>query len=813
MNISGFRLAILKIFLICLPACLSCFAENAVLTSDFDQMVSIRVPESARSSWKRNGRHIDVAGIEKMLQDRNWTVDWESCPDKCRFYVHDSRWGISAEGLTVYSKTISRPTCSRYLLKLEAAAPADADTASSGISAGVFHYGLIHPGGSLPKEIRVKRGECVSCDIPLTIGPGLPSFRVMLKISGNVILKKMALLPSPSELARDGITVVEGTLKEVSELPSPQKSDYPDCRFTALLEGNSIIDGVPCPQKVQLVIDGFRNYKLLKTKKLKPGNKIRCGMLPFEKLPDKDKSVQQADDLNLFELQSFYALEIEKIHVFSEVSPTPFADAMEYVSVFERKINPPLSAEMKKMQQEAIGQALRKINSRLAPYTDERIARLNADFAKAWETEKAKDPPGFNRIALPGNRKYVWRNVDNSFWALPENHVFIPRDDPIAKDKLESLLALQEFLNANGCQFMIGIIPDFYAIAARVMNKQFREVPDFGSARLARELLNNGLETVYASDRLLNNYNRYQFAFFYPDNYHPSDTAQDILTDLFSELLMRYRFRPTLAKKRFSTDLFINAYKDKYCFPQNCDIGSNQAGTPVFCRRVLYDGETISSAPQSPLLVLGNSFIQTPMKNPYSFPTLLAMKTHMDISWFGVASSGPFTTIMNSLFANPEKLLKGKKVVILVLGEAHFHKAIRPNNIKTMDRDMRLLSGKSLQKTITVRGNVPEIPAHFRHLTNVRCFSVPESRALPITDMPLPQDHKDVVLVIPVCAAAPCPAEFKINDTAFKMPECGGQYLWNRVIVPVPKAGERLKIELVGAPGATVAMGDIQVFQ
>ena len=125
-------------------------------------------------------------------------------------------------------------------------------------------------------------------------------------------VKKLTLQERPDDLAKVGITVLEGTLKELSAIPDPKKSDYPDCRFTALMEGDRIIDGARCPRKIQLVIDGFKDYKLLATAKLKPGDKVRCSVIPFEKLPDEKKTVQQADDLNLFELQSYYVLEVEK---------------------------------------------------------------------------------------------------------------------------------------------------------------------------------------------------------------------------------------------------------------------------------------------------------------------------------------------------------------------------------------------------------------------------------------------------------------------------------------------------------------------
>ena len=60
-------------------------------------------------------------------------------------------------------------------------------------------------------------------------------------------------------------TVVEGEIIERSELPDPKTSDYPNCRFTAHFNGNSIKSGEPCPKEMAFIIEGFENFSMLDT--------------------------------------------------------------------------------------------------------------------------------------------------------------------------------------------------------------------------------------------------------------------------------------------------------------------------------------------------------------------------------------------------------------------------------------------------------------------------------------------------------------------------------------------------------------------
>ncbi len=247
-----------------------------------------------------------------------------------------------------------------------------------------------------------------------------------------------------------------------------------------------------------------------------------------------------------------------------------------------------------------------------------------------------------------------------------------------------------------------------YDISARVINKDFRDVPDFRSAVVARQLLERGVETIYYSDELIKNYNRYPWAFFFPGNGHPSDTTQDVLADILAARLKRFNFSKTLDPKKFSFVQHGHVYGNhkNYLWPENCDIGSNTAGTSYQCRRVLYDGKDIKYDPEAPVLILGNSFIQTPMDYPESLPTLLMSKILNNVSVFRINGYGVLTKMPSVVGHNPQHYLKNKKVVIMVLGIIHFPSNISITSLRKIDQNNAMLCGKKLVKKFSVASTV-----------------------------------------------------------------------------------------------------------
>ena len=603
-------------------------SRRTVAVEHFDKFIKITPPPSAVAKLQAIG--IDICRLKQCDTPANCTVDFTTLPRDFRLEKRGNGFLIgSADKITLQGPRIN-PTGSSYVVE----AMVKASDSEAVVAPGVAMYGLYAPGNRFLRAEKLAPGERKILTFPVDLSCHFAPFRPIFRVHGNVVFESISVQQFTT-ISQNELRVVEGTVVECSVLPDPKKSNYPDCRFTCRFEGNAIFMGKPCPRELQLVLEGFSNYSILGTGTLKAGDKVVCAILPFEKLAPERQTTQQADDLNLFSLESYYAVGIYKVPEFIELfgvssSGIAFSDVSckPYVSVFERHVNPPLSeAECDAVRAE-IAAELKRIEAMLQGYPQERIAALRKDFDGAWERERTKDPPGRNRI-IHRSVKYVWRNVDNSFWALPENYRIPPVvENPIPPENLNALIALRDFLNANGCQLLISPVPDFQAIAARVILPGFRDIPDFQTAVVIRQLLKNGIWTFYPSDTLIANFNRYKSAFFFPLDDHPADTVQDVMTDIVSGKLACFDFKRDIAPESFSVVLVPNCVAGNrlYRIPSNCDVGIGDSEAIYLCRRVLCNNKPIYPDAASPVLVVGNSFMKTPLSYPDAFPALLSLK-------------------------------------------------------------------------------------------------------------------------------------------------------------------------------------------
>lgn len=625
-------------------------------------------------------------------------------------------------------------------------------------------------------------------------------------------------------------TVVEGELIERSELPPPEESDYPNCRFTAHFQGNAIKSGDPCPKELALIIEGFENYRVLDTDSLKNGDKVQCVVISFESLPEEFQSTQQADDLNLFLLESYYVVDIRKVNSYSDDPFMPksgifFTDGNEvYVSVFERHINPSIPQSVMDTQKRSVQNDLKKMNGLLAEYDDDKIREINAKFAAAWQKEKEKDANGYNRVG-----DYVWRNIDNSFWCLPVNYTLLSMPDLLTQESLDSFAALKRVCEANGVQFIVSLVPDLHVISARVINKDFRDIPDIQTASFVKQLSEIGIETIYSSDAIIQNYNRYPFAFFYPANDHPSDTTQDVITDILSERLTRYDITSALDPGLFSEKQSPHGYgnDEKYLFPANCDIGNHEAGSAYTNREILYDGRQITLSKDAPVIVVGNSHQQTPMKYPDSVPTLLSRKLNTTVDWYRIGGYGPFYDIVIQFLTQAESFLKNKKVLVFYAGTNHLSTANQKGsilNIAHLDDARILLNRKKQIMHLSLTSNTEDTAFQEDRwgvlaTAEKSCFVMKDnemvlckSKLTRENDSAI-NDNQPVVCIVPAACLPNTSCKLYINNEAQTIPCFYGVPKFFNLPFELPAGTREITVKVEGDPGTQFVIKDIQIWQ
>ena len=70
-----------------------------------------------------------------------------------------------------------------------------------------------------------------------------------------------------------------------------------------------------------------------------------------------------------------------------------------------------------------------------------------------------------------------------------------------------------------------------------------------------KTLLENNIEVVYPSHTIIENYNRYPWAFFFPDNQHAADTTQDVLAELIAKRIERFGIEKKIADEMSKLDM------------------------------------------------------------------------------------------------------------------------------------------------------------------------------------------------------------------------------------------------------------------
>ena len=635
-------------------------------------------------------------------------------------------------------------------------------------------------------------------------------------------------------------TVVEGEVLERSDLPDPRNLDYPNCRFTAHFMGNTITSGEPCPQEIALVVEGFENYRVLPNNNINTGDKVLCTIIPFEQLPEDYQSTQQADDLNLYLLTNYYVISIEKIASYSDNSFMPKSGIFfssgndEYISIFQKQINPTIPQDIKKSQLEFIKKDIQRMTDYLTEYDEATIKKINESFYEAWAKERKKDPEGYNRVL--NKWQYVWRNVDSSFWCLPDDkYLLIPSSGPnvLTQNTLDCFIALKDACEANGVLFILSLVPDSFVISSRVINKDFRNIPDLQTAMFVKQLSSSGIETIYASQAIIDNYNRYPFAFYYPEDDHPSDTVQEIISDILSERLKEYN----ICCQQDSNLYSINTVPSKRNYPPRCDIGDNVEGDARLIKRILFQGQPVPKTKNAPIIVVGNSFIETPVgadsAQSDAFPSFLSYKTLSPVDWYRIGGYGPFSDILYQILLRPEFFFAGKKVFIMHVGTNHI-KYINQNNlmlnIAEIDAERIVFNNKrlraSFQPTDQVLNDEPLKRAELWGKladASMSVFSIEKEGENSLFSQKITginafddiDNEKPILCVIPSTCARDSSCDLIINGVRKKVP-CSNYIEHSRffnLVFNLPPGTNEITVSAEGEKGTLFTIKDIQIWQ
>lgn len=484
-------------------------------SEQFEKYKTVPMTKANEDALKKKG--YDVEEFKKREIPDVWTVDYSTIPADVSFKKTADGYSIvSPQGNIRFMGQRLNGMRSSFLFELTVKNISDNE---SKIIFGVHDSGLIKNGYKTLATEKLNSKEKKTIEVELSVFEQLANIAPAISVKGEVVLNDLTIYRKD----HDDFTIVEGEIVERSALPDPKDTDYPDCRYTAHFVGNAIISGLSCNKELSLSIDGFHNKKVLNTNSLKVGDKIKCAIVPIDSVPDNLASIQEADELSLFTLDSYLVTAVQKISSYTDTTYLPISsthfksDLFDYYSVFDEAINPPIADDLVMIQKERIQKDLETANTMLQSYESARET-IESKFQDAWSKEKERFPDGYNTIKIKNGTNDIlyWRNINHSFWSLPPQYTFIPETLPVLpNEKLDALIAFRDFLESNGIQLIVSLVPDRYEIASRVINQDFSDVPVYQLASYVKQLSEAGIECPYYPTSIIRQFDLFPFAYFY----------------------------------------------------------------------------------------------------------------------------------------------------------------------------------------------------------------------------------------------------------------------------------------------------------
>lgn len=827
---------------------------NAEALAEFEKLEKIRAKERERLdrgfslAWQEDYKELIPISLSKANEDRLtknqyvlddfksknfpklWSIDYSSIPSGVSFQPTDDGLFISSNQ-GAFRITGQRFNGMRTSFIFEITVNNKSDKESE-IVLGINNSGLVKNGNTILISDKISGNEEKTIETEIDVFDRFANIAPNITIKGDVLIEGFKMYRKDF----DNFTIVEGEITERSVLPDPKDTDYPNCRYTAHFVGNAIISGMPCNKELSLSIDGFENQKILGTNAIKVGDKIRCAIVPTDSIPDELASIQEADDLSLFALDSYLVTTLQKINTYTDVSTANGNNAIVYFkseifdfkSVFGR-FNDPIPSDIRNAQKRRIEKDLSEANAMIS-YLEENRDEIEAHFQKAWSIERDKDSSGYNRV---GN--LVWRNKNNSFWGLSYNYTLIPKTPSLlSKDKLDAVVALKDFLESNGIQLIVSLVPDRSEIASRVINPEFKDIPVYQLATFVKQLSEAGVECPYNAKQIIENYDLYPFAYLYPLDGHPASTTQHCIAEVVANRLSDYHFPKDLDINLFShaqvpTYDDDNNGKTLHKYPVNCDIGDNTPDALYTSDEIRYDGKRVVRDTSSEVLVIGNSYAYTPgsTSKQHSFPAFLSERMLHPIDDYMVSSQGPMTVIIQRFFEKPESFLLNKKVLVMQMSENHLiGNNIVWNNISEMDKRKLMLNGKKLVASLSVQGNgdwtnaisndlVRSVWGKFAGKTDYMCLGDDPNELMNqiVSDL---DSAKPFVCVVQTVRSPIYASPILIcNGIEASIPASHGAsaLFWQDLYFTVPAGTSQIKLELQGKANTLVGFNKVLIYQ
>ena len=416
--------------------------------------------------------------------------------------------------------------------------------------------------------------------------------------------------------------------------PDPQTSEYPDC--TAVFRCRRI-DPAGDRADLLLVVPLFHDRALCTAADFGVGTRFVAQLVPWDEMPETSRAIQRIDETTAFDLP-----------LFAVVGPELQLEEHDV------EARPPDGAAPS--QADAIAASIAAIQARLAAHGsfEQWHKQLQSVRDELWTKIRA----AHGQIERTGRfvMKMIWSltHEPNAQWPAPQLAYFV---------------ALRDQLAAVGIDLIVVPFTERELVTAlQVLDHP----PADGIVHAYREafhlqLLQAGIEVVDLQPALAARFDEFPNVFYDAEDGHPADGAIQIAAHEIAARLRRYgELRPVAT--HFHTRQTRYRIPDQFeRFPARTH---RQASYTATCVSFADDRPLPRSAPDGPILLLGDSFSSV----PYAFgphcanvAAHLTKETGVLVRHLMVASGGP--QLMVHLAREGRAMTEGVRVCVYVFRE------------------------------------------------------------------------------------------------------------------------------------------------
>jgi len=442
----------------------------------------------------------------------------------------------------------------------------------------------------------------------------------------------------------------EGTVRRTSVFPDPKTNDYDHCLYAIFLELESVLSDTPLsrqmPYEAILAVPIMKDKTIIKENIFYPGDKIHCICAEYEAMPLEIQRIQLSDDIQSYDHQQYFPIEIRKITSFRKGGNRNFA---------KREIT---FLPIQTLPEDNNATSLRKerIQNEIARIEEE-IRKHGGSFEK-WKEEYK--PIGEKYIELYQNNWKGW--IDDCYF-----EAYKPETSYQTNDYIQGILPYKQYLEDNNIDLIVLRVPSKPDFAARVLAADdFQENPAW--IEHYYECLKNDIEIVDPMPEMWKH--RFDFPLFYfaHKDDHPFEGEAFISAKVISDVLKRYQF--STSDQPIELEDYSSATKEeRYYWPKGNDK-FNPKKTAVFSR-VVRNKETIGALSLntgSPFLFVSNCYFRFPDSSQgASVPGYTAFHLQHIPDWF--YQDGTSNPLLRMLVGTPEVLQK--RHAVIMIGHPH----------------------------------------------------------------------------------------------------------------------------------------------